>query len=353
MNKLTNPLSWLGVLYAIVLLCCTLCARADVPPTTLHKYARVLVDANLPPTPVPNPKWRDDGKSTNPDARGTQLWIRNTLGHDYAVSLGFEECWVIGDGTLNRHTWWSSCTDLADFQKNGQTIPDGNFSDPPTREACIAVGKLLRNPQRFGATARPHCPAFIDFEGQKEFVCFPGYDLAVRKKYVRDWIKTLGWIQDGAGWDQELSIYGNVSFHLYDSVHGDDDDDELRELGHELNAHLSTTNAGFYFWDWMAENRAGAIFGFMQKAERDIRRFTPAHVAAKSCLVNPYYQVYWPANDLPDAAALNMTPVPFETWRRMIDWLVEHDYQIVLWLGYSDPYPIRQHMQYLAAYGRN
>lgn len=320
-------------------------------PTFPTLRTRVLVDANLTPIDAPNPKWVPDLKRSDPDANGNSRMQRNTATHDYLVTLGAEECLVISNGTLNRHPWWSGCSDMADFRLHGYTIPDGNFSDPPTQAACNAVGKLLRNPARFASTARPHCPAFIDIEGNSVFTTAKDQPLANRKLYVKTWIDTLRWIQDGAGWDQELSIYGQVAY-LYNAVHGDDDDAELVQLLHRLNDQLYTACTSNYWWDWDVENRGGGRFiGEHVFGERQIRRHCPELAASKTAFVNPYYQVYWPQNVVGDAAAQNGKPVLLADWCQQIDWLVSHDYSIVVWMGWSDLEPVRSHLAYVAQYG--
>lgn len=348
----TPNVGWVATLFAaLAVLSAAISIRAQtVPAPTLTLRTRVMVDANLPPFNQPNPLYVDDGKHSDPDPRGQPRMVRNTPAHDYAVKLGLEECWTIGNGTLNRHPWWSACKDMADFNAHGMTLPEGNFCDPPTQDACVKVGQLLRNPQRFNATARPHCPLFVDIEGTKNFVCFPGYALADRKKYVRQWIDTVTWLRQGAGDAQEVSIYGDVTF-LWQSIHGDDDDDELRGLCFKLSTSLNTGCVAAYSWDVIAENRAGMIFGLgLYAGEISLRQYRPLHVASKTVFINPLYQVYWPQNDLPAIAGMGNQPVPFETWRRMVDWLVAHDYQIVLWLGWSDVTNCKPHLQYLAKY---
>lgn len=311
---------------------------------------RVLCDSNLTPVMFDNPRWVDDGKASEPDAQGHPRFIRNYDCHDYLVSLGAEETFMIYKGTLNNAPMWIGKTgEQVSWGRNFDYSLQGNHSDPINNSMLYEVAKLASKPETYKATALPHCPIILDIEGAPTMNVAPDDSLADRIYCVMRWLEAVKYIKQAAGADQEVWIYGHYP--------------DLAKINPEKNLALgglltqlaqeTTAACGFlYFWDWDVDNSNHWI-AELERIDASILRNAPWYVRAKVLAINPFDQIYAPQNDRPSTATMNGKPSHLPTWKNLVDEAVERGFALYVWTGDGILDGVQEHLKYAASKGYN
>lgn len=336
------------------------------PPTTqpiaprLAKRTRVLITGNPTLIQMPNIRWTDDGKGTSPDTAGNVRWVYDFDAHDAMVAMGYEEAWMLYDGTIKCAPMWTTLDTVGNPHLNvGMKHDDldwslsGEFNNPPTRNACLAIGQLIRRPQTFRPNGiKPHAMVIFDIEGSAVINGVSIYSpLKDRLAAVNGLTQAIKWIRQSAGGDdQEVCVYGDQFVYL----HSDGPEPEIKAALDEFTRVISCRAPYHYFWDWTAEN-SDTWLGDLGQIERNYRRYSPEHIGNKFIVISPIVNVYNPENDVPGTEKIAGIAIPMPIWMAYVDWLIEHDYSILVWTGNTRVEPILPQLQYVAGYqrGRN
>jgi hypothetical protein len=349
----------------------------SIPAPRASRRARIICDVNPSPVVGPNPRWKGPN---DPDAAGQPRWVSQTDGHDYMVSLGYEEGYMIYNGTLNLARTWGQYDGFWNLQydqwnrpklnpnvdghnldyslvsgnkdRNGNVRP--RYDDPPDQLACQLAGRLADDPGTYGAkTAKPHLPIMIDLEGGAAFSLPDNPTLVQKQAYLTTCINTVKWIKQGDRQEQEVWWY---FFHAVPAGIFKDKfeaaDPSLRDLWEQLCSQLTGYAGSHYYTDYLADN-PDQWLPMCQAFEVSLRRFAPQYIAGpKIAVLTPTFAIYAPANDKPYAQKLNGKPVPFDCWCNQVTWLVEHDYTIWLWFGDGTlDAGVRPHLAFLSLHG--
>lgn len=326
-----------------------------VPPPAIDRRVRVLGDVRLPPIFMNNPLWTPGNGDV--DAKGQQRMIRQQPAYELLTSLGCELGYCPGDADLNQATMWS----IGGVPRPaGDVIPDkqdwslqATNNDPPTRDACVALGALARRPDTYGTIARPHLPFVFDVENVSKWRVSPSDSVDAKINYLQGWLNAIQWVREGAGADQHVGIYGTD--FIASAVLGSDPDPDprllimLRRLALAMT-FVTTTN---YAWDPDVESyTGGAWFGEIAMGHTAIRRRWPEFAGGSTIsFFNPFEQLYFPANDTEQARQLDGTPIPMSIWCPGITDAVQRGCGLWLWMGNGDPARVRPQLAYAAQYG--
>lgn len=326
-----------------------------VPPP-MDPTGRITVYADVNPSPIriDNPLWTPGG--ADPDVNGQPRLEYQQPSYKMLMDLGCIQGFSPGNAAFNQATMYSAGGVLA---APADVIPDKQDwgrqklnIDPPTQDACVALGALTKRPGTYGTTARPGMPFVFDIEFAPTWKCSPSDPLDVKKKYLKGWLDAFTWVRQGAGDMQQVGCYG-TSF-ITASVFGNDPDPDpsLLSMMRQLTAQMSFVTSTNYFFDPSVENGSGGEWmGELAQGDTALRKWFPEFENAKIAFVNPLQQIYWKANDSAEAVLQDGKPIPFDIWRRGIDWLVARGYSLWIWMGYTDPSLVRPHCVYAAQHG--
>ena len=320
---------------------------------------RVLTTGNPTLLQIPNIRWTDDGKGTSPDTVGQPRWVYDFDAHDEMVAMGYEEAWMIGDGTLNTTPMWT-VTDVSGNPHLAVGLKhddldwsnSGNHNSPPDRNVSLAIGQLIAHPQTFRNNGiKPHAMVIFDIEGSSVInYVGPTSPLADRLAAVNALTQSIKWIRQEAGGDQEVCVYQDHA--LYATTWGPEP--EIQSALAEFSHTVSQRAPFLYACDWQAENSASWQSNF-DSLIHNVNRFSPEHSQTTLIILCPVRQVYYPDKVSPEIAKLHGTPIPMPMWMNMIDAVVAKGYSILVWTGNTPVEPIREQLRYAAGYqrGRN
>jgi hypothetical protein len=309
---------------------------------------RVMYDHN--PTPVfgANPAWVDDGKSTEPDAKGNWRYTRINDSTAYMQKHGFEPSFMVYNGTENRaKLWWD--TEREDFRvlrtPAGLNRPDldwgksNNFTDPLDPSVVKGIVKLSRNPWVFGADLPPYRAIVLDIEGTQTYNGDTPTPLAALRQ-IQAWDARLSAYTAG-GYLQELYSYMDPGLwprfqDKWDLSRLDaeqlDAYSKLKEADQRMMRKLTGMNVSLYNWDVTVEN-PGVWFTQVDQITGQIDSHYPYHKHNKWACIHPQYDVYWPQN-LQDRRNLDKAGklIPLDLWETQVKYLVDRGWHIYLWL---------------------
>ncbi|HEY7119089.1 MAG TPA: hypothetical protein VH475_21035 [Tepidisphaeraceae bacterium] len=291
-------------------------AAAAMPQPQQSRRPRIYCDTNVTPIGGPGP-------------------CQNLM-----ISLGFRPCVMVYDGTLNRATMWDQLPRQPKSRIKAWSGAEQNNIDPPSERAVRAVAKVARDPSWFGDPATPLRPIIFDIEGSK-VINSNDPSLAARRAALKAEIDAMTWAKAESGCP--------VAVYMGPPLSGDKFEDDLADLRKAFYAKASFASASLYDYDPMAETNGEYWFDLAAAEDARIARECPAYARNKVAFVCPAWQIYWPKNLIDkDHAKLADKPVPLDLWKRQIDWLVEHDWDIFVWTGSLAPEPIRDHLAYVA-----
>lgn len=340
-----------------------------VPPTTLPsagiapgKVVRVFCESN--PTPIlgPNPDWtgglnpatgqRDRSiPVTDPDGR--PLWIRVNRATQYLADLGCRQAFFVYDGTLNRSSIWSDAQGNLLAANAPGTSPDTVKSMPPTEASVRACARLAQRCNRYGDAGTSFRPMIFDLENARM-----GYDpaapLAARRQVLSDWIQTLKWAR--AQTVNTVPLYAYYAPPFSAAYEGDVEmTADVADLYDQMRRQLSGVVVSCVNGDPETNTDGESWFEHVRHLDTLIERQCPEFRRAKIAIVNPLWHVDNPASELwAPKAARNRQPLPIELWRRQLRYLVDHDWDVLVWVADVNPAePVREHLEYAASLGRN
>jgi hypothetical protein len=256
------------------------------------------------------------------------------------ISLGYRPCVIVYDGTLNRATMWDQLPRQPRSRIKGWSGTEQDNIDPPTERAVRAIAKLARDPSWFGDSGTPLRPIIFDIEGSK-VINSTDPSLAARRTALKAEIDAMTWAKAESGCP--------VAVYMGPPLSGDKFEDDLADLRKAFYAKASFAIASLYDWDAMAETGGEYWFDLAAAEDARIARECPEFAHNKVAFVCPTWQIYWPQNLIhKENAKLADKPIPLDVWKRQIDWLVAHDWDIFVWTGSLPPEPIKEHIAYVA-----
>jgi hypothetical protein len=380
---------------------------------------RIYQDINLTPIKQPNPLWvgRDGKKqwegSTDPEdmPNGTPKWIQDFLQFDAMKSLGFEEMFMLYDGTLNRAPVW--CNDKPNpaaeinpatgkpydptaskwiFELRKKEEIDwnrqGNFSAPPQEKQIQMCMHLNHTGPVYNPKAKPYNPIIFDLENPSVDYQNSMFDKPPRKPRVE-----LAWDNTGAMWLREQddpayqkevresgkweieNIVNSVQYarnwHRWASMppighyqfpwplnnfqtNRQTDDWYIHSGLRDLCEIIDFCAPSFYNinWNHWSLGNPSTWYDVVDLCTTLYDRRC-SHLP-RVAVITPTYSVFWPEQEqykkyLPDADKA----MPLEVWKRQVNYLVERDYDIMIWSGMIPLTPeVYGNLQYVAELAR-
>jgi hypothetical protein len=314
---------------------------------------RFYYEENLTPILQPNPRWKPDG--TTPTI---PQWVRTDDFHDNVVKLGYNQLFMVYDGTLNRALLWDGQSGPPSGVKLDWSNPNlsGNFSHPPTKEAVQACAKLSMTPSTFQGTAKPYCPMIFDIEGGDDVFYNTMYYGGRRgvdqlKTSAQNMLNAIRYIREING-NSPIYWYGLVPPPFDFQVNNQDTANiyyQMLDLITPVANELTGADCCFYFWNAPAVNPDYLITQIKQTSGL-IRKYYPNLYNNRIATICPAYQIYWNDQTL---AKLNNTPVPWNIWKKFVDFLVDDGWDIHLWAAGLIYDQYHYHAEYIASKGKN
>lgn len=234
--------------------------------------------------------------------------------------LKYESMFMVHDGDLNRSRWWMN--DDWTFKPREQvTGGDENLASPPDPFALQAVAQLALNADQYHPGIVRNRPIILDLEGDKNHPFWQAQpaDTAGSFNQYRAMAQTIRTLKDAANWQCLVGAYG-WPFQVR-NVTGD-------AAIEELAAVLDFVAPCFYTVPpW---NPDCNWFNDVERMTAYLDHFF-GHLP-KVAVMCPCYQVWW-IDKYPQYAALNNKPVPDKFWADQLRFVVERDYQPLIFTG--------------------
>jgi hypothetical protein len=230
----------------------------------------------------------------------------------------------------------------------------GNHTDPPNLRALAACAKLAVNPSFYGDDSPPGPrPIMIDIEGTKSInLVGAEHTIENRRQSIRHMIDCIRTAKEatggkcevwGYGWFPQAMYYPKDQLPIYEKT---------RDVEAELAKEASAVCLSLYNWDRVAETDGAQWFEDLAGVEALIDKDFLQFKHRKVVLMLPVWQVIWPEHVKPEHAAMNGKPVPLELWKRQIDVLVKHGWDIYVWTGSVVIDDIRPHLEYVGRFAK-
>lgn len=307
---------------------------------------------NYDPTPVflPNEQWINNG--VEPDKNGAYAFVRSSVAQEYCLQLKFTPSFMVYNGTENRSTTWHNGDKFDGATLSGDSghyflswDREANNSDPLTPVAASGCSALAIEPSTFGAKLSAYMPLILDIESTKTY----NQPIDTTEGFliqIKEWHNRLKMYRDFLGYDLELYAYFLRGYTLFKSQLENVFTQEIIEADRAMMRLLSGINVGAYVYDISARN-INNWFSWIDMYGGHIRENYPFHYNNKWATITPTYQIYWSEN----LKKLDGLPIPIDTWKQQIRYLIDRGWNIYLWLSPAMPFkPIKPHIDWLAKY---
>lgn len=296
---------------------------------------RIYQDTNLTPISMPNPDFVEGG--TKPK------WIPQFPLWSQLRKLGFEDSFMLYDGTLNRAPVW--CNDDFTFKKADALDWDrqGNFAMPPQERAVQMCMQLNNQAGVYQANTKAYNPIVFDLENASvNYTDSPFASLSdpLGREKIENLTKAVQYAKNFSRWAISPPV-GHYQYPMPLNNHLTNRQTEqwfiasgLRDLCDVLDFVCpSYYNVNWHHWSLGSPN---SWFDAVDLQTKFYDRWC-SHLP-RMATVTPTFSVYWPEQEqykkyLPDADKA----VPLATWRKQLRYLAERDYDIFLWAGLTRP----------------